>query len=204
MKSMMKPSLTKLVLLAAAVLASASCSTVERESNSPPADRAAANESPRPAQTTPVAGGNNTAPPAAAPSTPQPAASLLPADQDLNLQANHANGSVLRATKVTFSEDSISLNLAITNGHDNDIVLSDRADMILRDNLGNRYNLAPPPQNPTVRVPEGSTLDGKFVFLGRINPAAVTLTLTTNDKFGGDRDFSNSPKMKITDIPVRR
>ena len=202
MESMMKPFLTKLALLAA-VLASASCSTVERESNSPPADRGAANESPRPAQTTPAASSNTTAPPAAA-STPQPAASLLPADQDLNLQANHANGSVLRATKVTFSEDSISLNLAITNGHDNDIVLNDHDDMILRDNLGNRYNLAPPPQNPTVRVPEGSTLDGKFVFLGRINPAAVTLTLSTNDKFGGDRDFSNSPKMKITDIPVRR
>lgn len=193
---MTKPIPTQLAVLLA-VLVAASCSSTSRESSSAESNQSATNATAqRSGQTT--ATGTTVQPSA------QPTPSLLPADQELNLQANHANGSVLRVTKVAFSEDNISLNLAVTNGHNRVIVLNDNKDMILRDNLGNRYNLAPPPQNPEVRVPEGSTLDGRFSFLGRINPSATSLTLITNDKFGSDADFSNSPKMTINGITVRR
>lgn len=195
MKAMTKPTLTKFALLLL-VLAAAGCSSINKEIDSSSANQNTAGAPSRSAQTN--APGNTAQPPA------QPTPSLLPADQDLNLQANHANGSVLRVTKVTFSEDNISLTMAVTNGHDSEIVLNDSKDMILRDNLGNRYNLSPPPQNPEVRVPQGSTLEGRFSFLGRINPSASSLTFTTNDKFGSDASFAKSPKMVIPSITIKR
>jgi hypothetical protein len=41
----------------------------------------------------------------------------LPANQTLDLQANHANGSVIRLKEISFQEDNIVADLAITNGH---------------------------------------------------------------------------------------
>lgn len=135
-------------------------------------------------------------------STPTGAAKA-PVSQDVDLQANHPNGTVLRLSNITFSQDSIAVSLSVTNGHKDEIRLNDHA-MLLRDNLGNRYNLSPPPQNPDVRVPSGNTLDGKFIFLGRLNPAATSLTLTTNDRYGGNSDYTNQPKITINEILVRK
>ncbi|MDJ0594976.1 MAG: hypothetical protein QNJ72_34200 [Pleurocapsa sp. MO_226.B13] len=126
----------------------------------------------------------------------------LPSDRTLDLQVNHANGSVIRLNKISFQEDNIVADLAITNGYKNEIRLNNHRDMRLRDNLGNIYNLATLPQNPEVKIPPGQTLTGKFVFLGRISPQADSLTLATNDKYGLDADYATRPKMVISPIPV--
>ncbi len=106
--------------------------------------------------------------------------SSLPATQTLDLQANSEEGSVLRINQIGFAEDSITLALAITNGSNRSIELNEFDRMFLRDNRGGKYNLKPPPQNPQVEVTPGSTLTGKFVFLGRIAPAADSLALFTD------------------------
>ena len=126
----------------------------------------------------------------------------LPANQTLDLQANHANGSVIRLKKISFQDDSTIADLAITNGYKNEIRLNNNRDMLLRDNLGNIYNLATVPQNPEVKIPPGQTLTGKFVFLGRISPQANSLTLATNDKYGLNADYATRPKMLISAITV--
>lgn len=129
----------------------------------------------------------------------------LPNDQDLDLQTNHANGSVLRVTHVAFKPDHITIDFTITNGYEKEIKLNELNDsLVLRDNVGNKYNFSPPAQNPELRVAPRTTLQGKAIFLGRIAPSATSLTLTTNDKFGGNQNFSVNPKMVIDNIPVQR
>jgi hypothetical protein len=126
----------------------------------------------------------------------------LPGNLTLDLQANHSNGSVMRLKNISFQEDNIVAELAITNGYQNEIYLNNSRDMLLRDNLGNVYNLATLPQNPQVKIAPGQTLTGKFVFLGRISPQANSLTLATNDKYGLDTDYATRPKMVISSIAV--
>jgi len=184
--------------IAASALLVAACSGGEE---------AATDESP---VTMSPGGQASTAPVTAPVTTPQtatqtaPPAAAGPRSYPVDLQANHPNGSVLRVTKVTLADDHVALDLAVTNGHRHDIELNSNGRMVLVDNIGGRYNPAAPPQDPDVRVAQGTNMQGTFVFLGRVNPAATSLTLTTNSGYGGENEHSNQPKFIIRDIPVQR
>ncbi|WP_164928866.1 hypothetical protein [Gloeobacter violaceus] len=136
----------------------------------------------------------------AGPTPPQPPAGGNTIE--VNLQTNHPNGSVMRLSKVTYNEDNIALEMTVTNGHNEQIQLNFRDDMLVKDDLGNRYNPAPPPSNPKVTVNPGATIKGQFVFIGRIAPGARNITLTTNSVLGSDWKRSDRPKMIISGIPV--
>lgn len=154
----------------------------------------------------------NTAPPQAQTETSTTAVSppaattaidpSLPAPQTLSVQVNHANGTTARLTGITFADDHITADLSVTNGHRSAIRLNNSHDMVIADNLGNQYNLAEPPNNEEIRIDPNTTLKGKFVFNGRIAPDATTLTLTTNNKFGRNENYSNNPKMTFN-IPLQ-
>lgn len=137
------------------------------------------------------------------PPAAQTTATPLPAPQTLNLQVNHPNGSVMQLRGITFAEDSTTVELAVTNNSRNPIKLNDNQDMVLKDDLGNQYNLVPAPENPELVVQPGTTLDGEFVFLGQIPPSASSLTLTTNDRSGGNQANTPNPKMVIANIPLQ-
>ncbi len=128
---------------------------------------------------------------------------LPPALAGLNLQTNHATGSVLRVTGVRFEGDHIAVDIAFTNGSDREQKLNQYSnnDFVLRDDAGNVYHLSAPPNNGDVSVPAGQSLEGEFVFLGRINPQATALTLVTNEDYGSDTDYARDPKMTIQ-IPM--
>ena len=140
---------------------------------------------------------------AAEPAAPSANDGLPPALANLNLQTNHATGSVLRVTGVRFESDHIAVDLAFTNGSDREQKLNQYSnnDFVLRDDIGNVYHLSAPPNNGDVSVPAGQSLEGEFVFLGRINPQARALTLVTNEDYGSDTDNTRDPKMTIQ-IPM--
>ena len=130
--------------------------------------------------------------------------SSLPKEKPLDLQTNHPNGSVLRVEKVSFADDSITLDFSITNGYKYEIELA-QGGMQLRDNLGNVYNLSPPPQDADITVAPNNNLKGKLSFLGRISPDAISLTLTTNYKYNhSNNEYDTSPTMVIGNIPVEK
>jgi hypothetical protein len=132
----------------------------------------------------------------------QTTATSLRAPQTLNLQVNDPNGSVMQLTGITFAEDSTTVELTVTNNSRNPIKLNDNQDMVLKDDLGNSYNLVPAPENPELVIQPGTTLDGEFVFLGQIPASASSLTLVTNNRTGGNQ--ANNPKMIIANIPLQR
>ncbi|HEX8385590.1 MAG TPA: hypothetical protein VF576_05380 [Rubricoccaceae bacterium] len=145
-----------------------------------------------------------TADAATAPADTASADTGLPADlAGLNLQTNHATGSVLRVTGVRFANDHIAVDIEFTNGSDHEQELNQYSndDFVVRDDLGNVYNISPPANNGDVAVPAGQSINGEFVFLGRIHPDATRLTLVTNERLGDDADTSRDPKMTIQ-IPL--
>ncbi|MDQ3574336.1 MAG: hypothetical protein M3404_05345 [Actinomycetota bacterium] len=171
--------------LALAVLAGGCTRTVVRESTDQ--------------TTTTTTGGGQPSTPTSA----QPALSNLPPAQQLALQVKHPNGTTLQVNRVSFHEDNIQLQVSVTNGGKNDIKLADFDDMILRDNLGSTYRLSPPPQNPDLTVAPATTIQVLLVFLGRVQPGATHLTLTTNARTGSDtNEFSRDPRMVVPNIPV--
>lgn len=134
--------------------------------------------------------------------TDSPAQTSLPKDRELDLQANHPNGTVLRVTKVSFKEDSTVLDFAVTNGYKYAIKLA-QGGMQLRDNLGNQYNLSPPQANADIEVAPNSTIKGNLTFLGRVSPKADNLTLTTNYRYGNrTNEYDRTPTIVIDKIPA--
>ncbi|MBE9098753.1 hypothetical protein [Vacuolonema iberomarrocanum] len=125
----------------------------------------------------------------------QAAAGNLPPAQTLDMQINHPNGSTARLTSISFTESSIVADLTVTNGFDRAITLNRSDGMVIIDSAGNQYNLAAPPSNETIQVDPGTTLEGQFVFMGRLAPGVSSLSVITNNRFGGNQDFSTNPKL---------
>ena len=182
-----------LTIILSGLFFSTACSSPNPSGNSgnPPAPTPAGQNSPSTSQTA------NAAP------SELPKANL-PKSKDLDLQTNHANGSVLRVTAVNFVDDSISLDFSITNGYTQPIKLA-QGRMQLRDDAGNVYNLSPPAQNPDIEVAANNNLKGKLTFLGRVAPNAKSLTLTTNYQYSSNSGaYDTTPYMVISNIPVER
>lgn len=126
----------------------------------------------------------------------------LPAEASVN----HANGTTLALREINFGESEIALDFEAVNGHKNDITFakqnSDRP--FLQDDGGRRYYLVPPLNNAELKIPAGQKMSGLLRFAGRLAPQASRLTLHINDRFGGDRDYSNDPKIVIPNILIKR
>ena len=129
---------------------------------------------------------------------PSPAAGSLAA-----VQANHANGSSLRVTGVTFDETGTSVQVEAVNGHDGEIKLSGSTSdpAHLADETGRTYPLVPPQANPDLSVREGQALRGTLRFAGRVPASVRRLTLAFNAEYGGDQDYASSPRLTL-DIPI--
>ena len=127
----------------------------------------------------------------------------------LNLEEQHPNGTSLRVNRVSLNPDSIAVHLAVTNSHHGKIKLNElwasrESTMILQDNLGNEYRVAPPPENQEIEVEPGKTTQGEFIFLGSVGPSAHSLTLTTNSRGGLlHNSITNKPKISVQ-IPLNQ
>ena len=128
-----------------------------------------------------------------------------PSEVSLNLRASHPNGSALRVTRVVFRSDRTGVTMSATNGTGNAIKLNNAGDdLILRDDLGNRYDIITPTENPEMEIAPRGNLNGTFYFKGSIHRNARLLTLTTNERLGSMRDFASNPKMKVAGITIPR
>ncbi|MDJ0705252.1 MAG: hypothetical protein QNJ46_18365 [Leptolyngbyaceae cyanobacterium MO_188.B28] len=125
----------------------------------------------------------------------------------LNLEERHPNGTVLRVHGVAFNSDAIALQMAVTNSHHDKIKLNElwattESTMILEDNLGNAYRVAPPLENQEIEVEPGTTARGEFIFPGKVGPSTNSLTLTTNSIAGlPHNSITHKPKIRIK-IPL--
>jgi hypothetical protein len=127
---------------------------------------------------------------------------LAPGAAPLSLSARHPAGVTLKLTSIAVAEDSISVGVVVTNGGSADVKLNEFDDLVLIDDHGGRYLVSPPPQDSAITVRKSTTLRGSLVFTGQLDRAATSLTLVTNEKGGGDNQYSTRPKIVVDGIPV--
>lgn len=155
--------------------------------------------------TSPIANAPTTVAPVSpavqSPATSPAATDTLPPAPTVNLQINHANGSTARLTQLAFNEDNITADLTVTNGFKQPIKLNNADNFVIKDNFGNQYNLAAPPENEDIQIAPGTTLKGQFVFKGRLAPNVSSIAVITNDKFGSNARFSATPKL-VFNVPL--
>ncbi|WP_199247998.1 hypothetical protein [[Phormidium] sp. ETS-05] len=140
-------------------------------------------------------------------SAPAVSPNKLPPEQTYDLQVNKGEVWGL-LKKVAFTDNTIIVELQVTNGSKQVIELNAKDDMFIRDNAnypysGNRYNLSPPTDNRTLRVEPGNTVKGQFVFIGRLAPNATELSLFTNADNEYDRN-SHAPRLRFEKMFIRR
>jgi len=152
--------------------------------------------SPPPATTAPPAPGDTSAP---APST-RATGFTAPLDRAVR----HSSGLSMKLTAIAVAEDSISLEVVVTNGAKLDLSLNNADDLVLVDDKGARYTVSPPGDNRAVTVRRGTTLRGRLVFIGQLDPDASSLTLVANSTSQGDPKYSTHPKIEVPGIPLRR
>lgn len=122
----------------------------------------------------------------------------------LDRSVRHPSGLSLKLTAIAVAEDSVSLEVVITNGAKLDLSLNNADDLVLVDDQGARYTVAPPGDNRAVTVRRGTTLRGRLVFIGQLDPDATSLTLVANATSQGDPKYSTHPKIEVPGIPLRR
>ena len=123
---------------------------------------------------------------------------------NLNIKAEHPNGTVGKITNISFHKNKTIVEMAITNGFQHTISLNLHGKgLVIIDNLGDEYNFKPYFFNSDFEIKSGETFKGSLRFEGRVNPNAKSLTLITNSKIGSDQLFTRRPKIQFN-IPLNQ
>ena len=117
--------------------------------------------------------------PGGAPATTQSPPPPRTLTESYDLQVNQSE-VVMRLTEVTLAENSTSVMVSITNGLREVITIdTEKENIMLYDDQDNKYRLVIPPDNPLIQIQPGTTLNGKFVFMGRLSPQATSIRFRT-------------------------
>ena len=118
---------------------------------------------------------------------------------------HHANGLTFTLKEIASEDNEARITFSAVNGHKEavELVGSSSERGFMQDERGNRFYLVPSSSNPQLAIPAYQKLSGTLRFAGRVPPATKSLSLRLNDRFGGDADFSKSPKIVINNIPLR-
>ncbi|OWY66988.1 hypothetical protein B7486_33655 [cyanobacterium TDX16] len=121
------------------------------------------------------------------------------------LEAVHPNGTSLQLADVRFTKTNISLNLTAVNRSPRKIQLNRTTkEMVLIDNLGNRYFIEPPETNRYLAMNPGKTSQGWLTFRGGLAPQATSLMLVTNSRMGLKTDPGTQYPLLTLQIPIRQ
>ncbi|MCJ8281951.1 MAG: hypothetical protein MJK14_19395 [Rivularia sp. ALOHA_DT_140] len=127
---------------------------------------------------------------------------ILLTQKTLDIQTKHPNGTVGRLKNISFNKKNTIIEIAINNSFDHAIHINLYGKgIILVDDLGNKYNLKPPINNPYLEIKSNTTFKGQLVFQGGITAQANNLTLITNNQIGSDQPLTRRPKMEFN-IPI--
>lgn len=139
---------------------------------------------------------------ATAPATP------APRQVDVDVRQEHPGGVILEITQVATAGDGVLLTVRVVNTDTNEsTALAVQPELTwLEDDLGSRYPLRPPDDNPQLAVDPGDELVGQVAFVGPLDPDASHLTLVTNHRGGDpinlDQPAPGSASFVVPDLPV--
>ena len=121
----------------------------------------------------------------------------------LDIQVAHPNGVVLQLTSLQSRPTDTVVGVRVINGRDREVQLNrfnnNRDGYIVVDS-GERIYLSPPAGNPRLAIQAGQTLEGEFVFLGRL-PQGQSAILVLNENSQTDNQYTTTPGFRI-DLPL--
>lgn len=116
----------------------------------------------------------------------------------LELQSVHPNGTVLQVTSIQAKPTETVLGVTVVNGDDSAITLNrwnNNKDGYIVASTGEKLYLSPPAGNPTMSVPQGQTMQGELVFLGRL-PKSGDATLVLNEG-SNTNQYTDNPTFQV-------
>lgn len=87
------------------------------------------------------------------------------------------NGASITIKALDFRVDSIVMSVTIANPGEAELWLNRGRSLLLADDTQGTHHLNPPPDNPDLRIPPHTQLDGDLVFVGPLATAAHQLAL---------------------------
>jgi outer membrane protein OmpA-like peptidoglycan-associated protein len=129
----------------------------------------------------------------------------LPLSMAIGAELIHPNSVTVRIEQMRFTSGSIEADLVLANNGGLAVALAAEPTLIF-DDRGNRHPLVPPADNPQLLLEPGTTLQGTFVFSGRVAGEAETATLGFNAGPSGSADdaASRRPAMSFGPYPLER
>lgn len=129
--------------------------------------------------------------------------SLIETKKILTVKADHPNGTLGRLTNIYFTKNNTIVEIVVTNASFYTIHLNLHGKgVVLVDDLGNKYDLKLPSENPELEINSGETLKRELVFQGGVISKASNLTLITNNQIGSDQPLTRRPKIEFF-IPLK-
>lgn len=130
-------------------------------------------------------------------------------DASVEVREEHPGGVVLELSRVATEGDAILLSVRVVNTSESESTqLAVQPDLTwVEDDLGSRYRLRPPEDNPQLVVDPGEELVGDLAFVGPLEDGASALTLRTNHRRSGspmnaDRPVPGSVSFVVPGLPI--
>jgi hypothetical protein len=108
-----------------------------------------------------------------------------PFDVGLRLE-DEASGMVMELGEMAFAEDRIQLDVRAVGG-DRGGRLNWSSNAVLRDPSGFEHRLLGPPEDRSMAIDEGETIEATLVFLGRVAPGTTQLEALLGENRGGEQ-----------------
>jgi outer membrane protein OmpA-like peptidoglycan-associated protein len=118
----------------------------------------------------------------------------------------HPDGATFVVGGVTFVDGVTAVDLTVDNDPDEAIRLNGDTGSFVEDDLGNRYPIFPPADNPNLEIDRGAVFAGTLSFPGLIAPAASAIEVVLNDGQDavGDPATSEQPEVRFGPYDLTR
>lgn len=116
----------------------------------------------------------------------------------LTMQVKHPNGVILQPLAIQAKPTETVVRIRVINGSDREISLAWRDTYLLAGT--ERFAISTPLDNPKLKVQPSQSVEGDFVYLGRI-PEVAEVRLVFNQGMSGDSEYTREPSM-VVPIPM--
>jgi outer membrane protein OmpA-like peptidoglycan-associated protein len=130
-------------------------------------------------------------------------AAALPQPVPVGQTLEHPAGVQLQLATLSFSDTGVEVPAVVSNQAERAVALAAEATYAY-DDLGNRYPLVPLPDNPQLVVEAGTTIEGTWVFSGRVADGAASLALIVNQGGSADDPATSRPSFQLGPFPLTR
>jgi outer membrane protein OmpA-like peptidoglycan-associated protein len=116
---------------------------------------------------------------------------------------DHPTGVSVTVSGIAFSESGAEARVTMVNDRSDAVTLASTPPALV-DDMGTRYLMVPPAENPHLILEPGTTVDATLVFSGRIAGEAETVSLAFNTGRSATDPNTRQPRIDLGPFPLSR